>query len=414
MPGNKLTDRLVDELAPPATGNKRVPDFEVRGFCAQVTANGERGFVLRYRIHGRERFYTIGNRRSWGCVAARNRARELRRLVDRGIDPHEQDARQRDAAITVREFWERVYAPLHVATLSASWQRNVRSMMTNDILPRLGRLPIKDVDQADVAALHRQITQRAPTRANRAKQAVSGMLVYAEKSYVLPDGERIPALRPRGSNPARDVALNREQRRERFLTPPETVRLLEILKARQRIPRDRSSAMLVKLMLLTGARFGECAKAEWSQFDFERASWRKPGHATKQRREHVMPLSPPVLALLQQLREQRAPGCPYLFPGPSGKPLTRIQYFWKSTLKQAGIEGFRLHDMRHHYASVLASGGSSLLMIGQLLGHVQAATTQRYAHLFDDVQRDAVGRAAAIITGAPIAEVVDLPKSGRR
>ena len=66
-------------------------------------------------------------------------------------------------------------------------------MMRNDILPKLGRLPIKDVDQADVAAVHREVTKRAPTRANRVKTVLSGMFACAEKAHVLPDGERIPA-----------------------------------------------------------------------------------------------------------------------------------------------------------------------------------------------------------------------------
>ena len=404
----KLTDNIIDALPVPAGGNTRVPDNEVRGFCAQVTANGERGFVLRYRIHGRERLYTIGSRRSWGCVAARNRAKELRRLVDQGIDPHEQDARARDETITVHEFWTKVYEPLHLPALSASWQRNVRSMMANDILPKFGRLAVKDVDQADVADVHREISKRAPTRANRAKMAISSMMVFAERAHVLPDGERIPALRPRGSNPARDVALNREGRRERLLTPQETARLVAVLNDRQEIPRDRSSALLVKLLLMTGCRYNEAARATWDQFDLDRGIWRKPGHATKQRKEHVTPFSAPVLVLLQQMRERRDTDCPYLFPSPTGRPLVRIQCFWKSTACQAGLQGVRIHDLRHSYASVLAAGGSSLLMIGTLLGHVQAATTQRYAHLVDDVQREAVERAAAVIGGGLSADIVQM------
>jgi hypothetical protein len=62
----KLTDRFVDDLPIPATGNKRVPDSEVRGFCAVVTANGERSFALRYRVGGRERLFTIGSPKTLG------------------------------------------------------------------------------------------------------------------------------------------------------------------------------------------------------------------------------------------------------------------------------------------------------------------------------------------------------------
>src|SRR5262249_47714498 len=68
----------------------------------------------------------------------------------------------------------------------------------------------------------------------------------------------------------------------------------------------------------------------------------------------------------------------------------------------------RLHDLRHTYASVLASAGLSLPVIGALLGHTQPSTTHRYAHLFDDPLRAATDRAAAIVTGKPPAEIVQL------
>jgi integrase len=400
----KLTDKVIDALPVPARGNKRIPDSEVRGFNGQVTAAGDRGFVLRYRVHGRERLYTIGSRSVWTTVAARNRARELRRLIDQGIDPHEQEARERDEAITITEFWKRVYEPLHVATKSPAWRRSVGSMMRNDIIPRLGRLAVKNVDHADIAAMHREITKRAPTRANRARAVISGLLAYTERPHVLEDGERIPALRQPGSNPARGVAVNREHPRERFLSPAEIARLIAVLDQR----RERTSALLVKFLLLTGSRYSEAANSTWSQFDLERGTWRKPSSHTKQRREHVTPLSAPALALLCQLRETSKGA--YLFPGPSGRPMVRIHDFWRSTTRQARLEGVRVHDLRHSFASVLAGGGASLLLIGQLLGHTQSQTTHRYSHLLDTVQREAVERAGAAIAGQPSADVVPMRK----
>jgi integrase len=404
----KLTDKIVAALPVPAKGNKRTPDSELAGFNAQVTASGERGYVLRYRIRGRERLYTIGSTSSWPCVAARNRARELRRLIDQGIDPHEQEAKERDEAITIKEFWAKVYEPLHLPTLRPGPRRNVRSMMTRDILPKLGKLAVKDVDHADVVALHREISKRAPTRANRVKTTVSAIMHYAERAHILESGERIPALRPRGSNPAQDVKLNHEEPRQRFLTPAEIARLAVVLDRRQEIPRERSSVALIKLLLLTGCRFSEAANATWAQFDLETGVWRKPSSHTKQKRPHTTPLSAPATALLHQLRE--ANRGEFLFPGPTGKPLVKIHHFWASATKQAGIEGVRIHDLRHSFASVLASGGASLVLIGQLLGHTQAATTQRYSHLLDAVQREAVERAGAVIAGQPSADVVPLRK----
>src|SRR5205823_2183562 len=133
----------------------------------------------------------------------------------------------------------------------------------------------------------------------------------------------------------------------------------------------------------------------------------------------------PAMALLSEMRAgadqedvRRAkhglPAIPFLFPGKDGQPLQEIKRFWASVCSKAGISGVRLHDLRHTYASILASSGLSLPIIGALLGHSQAATTNRYANLMDDPLRAATERAGAVISGAgtPGGEV--LPITARR
>jgi integrase len=103
-----------------------------------------------------------------------------------------------------------------------------------------------------------------------------------------------------------------------------------------------------------------------------------------------------------------------IFPGKDGKPLTEIKHFWASVCRRAGIEGVRIHDLRHTHAAILASLGLSLPIIGRLLGHTQAATTQRYAHLMDDPLRAAAERAGAIISGAGQVGAEVLPIASRK
>ena len=79
----------------------------------------------------------------------------------------------------------------------------------------------------------------------------------------------------------------------------------------------------------------------------------------------------------------------YIFAGKSGKPLTDLKRGWAAVKNSAGIENCRLHDLRHTFASILASAGHSLTVIGGLLGHTQPQTTARYAHLLDDPLREA-------------------------
>jgi len=167
---------------------------------------------------------------------------------------------------------------------------------------------------------------------------------------------------------------------------------------------NRRAANAVRLLLLTGARRGEVLAATWEQFDLAAGVWTKPSAHTKQKRAHRVPLSAPALALLLTMRaeaEAAGHGSPHLFPGDApGKPLGDIKNFWGSVCRRAGVAGVRLHDLRHQYASMLASAGLSLPIIGRLLGHTQAQTTARYAHLFDDPLRQATERVGALIEGA--------------
>jgi len=402
----RLTDALIKKLAPAAAGQQYLQfDSETTGLAVRVTG-GSKSIILDYRFRGKQRRMTIGRWPEWAVSAARTRASELRRLIDQGIDPLEQEATARAESVTVADFWWRVYEPHHVATRRPSWARDVRSMMARDVLPRLGKRLVKEIDHADAAALHRAITKRAPSRANRTIAVLSHLMSYVERPHVAEDGEKIPALRAQGSNPCRGIARNPEDRRERFLSPAELGRLAEAL---ERHP-GRNTANLVRFLLLTGCRFGEATTATWSQFDVERGTWTKPSSHTKQKRSHTTPLSAPALALVAEMKAANG-SSPYLFPGPTGKPITTIKTAWRSICRQAGLDEVRVHDLRHSFASVLAAGGASLVLIGQLLGHTQAATTQRYTHLVDAVQREAVERAAAVIMGQPGAEVVPLRRA---
>jgi integrase len=175
--------------------------------------------------------------------------------------------------------------------------------------------------------------------------------------------------------------------------------------------------------MLTSARRGEVLGARWEMFDLEAGVWVKPSAHTKQRKQHRVPLSAPALQLLRAMRAD-ATG-PYLFPGREGRPLTDVKRSWLAVCRRAGLAEratkrprpgggsarageavatvwrptARLHDLRHTYASILASQGLSLPIIGALLGHTQPQTTARYAHLLDDPLREATERVGPVVAG---------------
>jgi integrase len=243
-------------------------------------------------------------------------------------------------------------------------------------------MPVTDVTHADIEKLHRRLARTAPSAANRAVAVVGKMFALAVKW-----GMRV-------DNPVRGIEQVPEHPRERYLSAQELARLGGVLD----VHPERASANAVRLLMLTGARRNEVLSATWDQFDLAIATWTKPHAATKQARTHRVPLSPPAVALLAEMRMTATDR--FVFPGQTpDRPLVEIKRFWAAACRQAGIEGVRLHDLRHTYASVLASSGLSLPIIGALLGHSQASTTQRYAHLLDDPLRQATATAAKVITG---------------
>jgi integrase len=287
------------------------------------------------------------------------------------------------------------------------------------IRPKLGRIKVADLRHSDVERMHREVAKTAPYQANRTVAVLSKMLSLAVKWEM------------RGDNPAKGIEREPEEKRERFLSPAEIAKLGEALAAHP----ERTSCNAVRLLLLTGARRGEMLSATWAQFDLSKGVWTKPSAATKQAKEHRIPLSAPALAILTTMRADADADCPFVFPGRSvtdtngvttWHPLTEIKRVWQAACAKAGLaeqveqktaagavvkdakgqpvivwqSTVRLHDLRHCFASLLASSGLSLPIIGALLGHTQAATTQRYAHLLDDPLRAATERVGAMVTGA--------------
>src|SRR5205085_2933071 len=161
-------------------------------------------------------------------------------------------------------------------------------------------------------------------------------------------------------------------------------------------------------MVFTGARLGEVLGLRWEWIDFERGEARLPDSKTGAKTLH---LPPPALAVLADL--PRLDGNPHVIVGhKAGAALTDLQTPWQSIRKTAGLDDVRLHDLRHAFASVAASSGMGLPIIGKMLGHTQAATTHRYAHLASDPVKAAAAAVAGKIAAAMGSGLRDSEKSG--
>jgi integrase len=256
-------------------------------------------------------------------------------------------------------------------------------MLDRHVLPRFGSRKVADLSRADIERLHLSL-KATPYMANRTLSLLGKLFVLAIAAGLRTD------------NPCRGIVRFDEQRRERWLGDEELARLLDVLNAHA----NKRVAAAIKLILLTGARRTEALSAKWEDFDLQRGVWTKPSHHTKQKKTEHVPLSASAIQLLTSLRAHDAEDADYLFAGKiEGQPIVEIKKIWATIRKLAKLEGVRLHDLRHTFASHLVSSGLSLHIVGALLGHTQPGTTARYAHLADDALRHAANRFGSKISG---------------
>jgi integrase len=375
----RLTDRTVKGLPRPEAGNRIYYDDLVSGFGCRVTAAGARAFVLNYRRRGDgiERRYTIGSFPDWTVAGAREEAKALRRAIDAGGDPVG-DLRSEREAPTVNDLCDRFVAE-YLPRKRPSTQKTYGQQITSEVRPALGRLKVANVAFANIDGLHRAITKRGRKyRANRVIALLSCIFTMSIK------------WRMRADNPCKGIERNDEAKRKRYLTGAE----LERLSAALSKYADQDTADIFRLLLLTGARSGEVLSARWADIDLETGVWTKPGATTKQRTDHVVPLNAPARQLLAERAQDNSE---YVFSGRNGGHRAYVKDAWAQICKAAKITGLRIHDLRHSYASILASSGVGLQAIGALLGHTQPQTTHRYAHLFDDHLRQATERVGEVV-----------------
>ena len=171
----------------------------------------------------------------------------------------------------------------------------------------------------------------------------------------------------------------------------------------------------LRVLALTGCRKGEILNLRWEEVDFENACLRLPDSKTGRK---VVPLGAAALAVLNDV--PRFESNPFVLAGEhTGTRYGGVERLWRWTRDRAGLPGVRIHDLRHSYAAMGAASGDSLLVIGAILGHANASTTKRYAHLTDHPVKAAADRIAgainAALTSRPAAgDVVPLGRRGSR
>jgi integrase len=361
--------------------------------------------------------------------AARLDAAAMKRRIRDGIEPVEQkpepEPPEPKREPTVRELADDYIEQHAIPHKKPSSVKQDRRMIQTRVLPALGDMKVSAVGKRDVEKVHNSLRD-TPYEANRVRSLLS-------KMFALAIGWDLCE-----KNPCKGIKKFEEPKHEFWLTEDQ-LHKLEI--ALNEYP-NQSASDAVRLLMLTGSREGEVLNAEWAQFDLDRGTWTKPSHATKQKKTETVPLSEAALLILRRMEKSKT--TIYLFPrsaklGKVGtnnaakrlnvatgsvdpakpaKPRTTVRDCWEMACRKAGlaiesrIRGkrqmlkrwkptIRINDLRHTFASHLVQRGASLYLVGKLIGHTQAATTQRYAHVADAALRAVTN---------DFAEVLEMPK----
>jgi len=190
-------------------------------------------------------------------------------------------------------------------------------------------------------------------------------------------------------NPIRKIKKLKEPRgRVRFLNLEEKQRLLEACKNSD----VKELYPIVLLAISTGMRQGEILNLRWEDIDIKNS--RCILHETKNGERRAVPFPKPVKDELIRWKKVRKINSELAFSGKNPKTPIFIRKPWMEAVKEAGLENFRFHDLRHTAASYLAMSGASLAEIAEILGHKTLQMVQRYAHLSEGHTAGVVERMA--------------------
>jgi integrase len=418
-----LTQTIAKDLKLPKSGSRLYWDSEfggVRNFGLRVTANGVKTFIFLYRIHRRQRWHSIGRFDDpWSVDAARHEAGRLQQEIDKGVDPvaqlekeerkaQEEEASERSlkqlADAYLVYFAERIEKDNRRPRTLAEYKALVDGMIIPPESPSekqresikdgcyLGPALARAVSERMVAEWHLR-WKAAPYRANRALALLHAMFTWAIKADAKNRANQQAEEWHLPTNPAAGVEKYHEEKRKQYLTEAELQRLAAAMneypamcaqeaniseKQRDWLQIEAATAMdALRLMMLTGCRKGEALCAKWADFDIARGVWTKPRDDTKEKKVEHVSLNEQALALLARMERKGE----HLFPGRYEDHLADVKHPWAKVCELAKLSGWRIHDLRHSFASFLVSQGVSLETIGALLGHRQAQTTKRYAHV---------------------------------
>lgn len=388
-----LTDIKIRNLKP------QLKPYQVAdgdGLVLEVRSSGQKAWLYRYRVHGRQEKLSLGSYPEIPLARARELHFEARKEVAEGKSPakgkQEEKRRLSDDLQTVRGL-AKAYMDDHVSKLASS--SRAKAYIEQKILPAIGNEFLHEVSPADCVAIVDKIKRGgAPAVARKVLEQLRGLFGYAVDRHLLVvnPAAQVRAAKIIGSKPPR----------ERALSSVEIGRFLQTVDA---LPTCQSNRIAFRLILLTLCRKGELIKTKWEDVDFDRAEWRMPQDNVKTRNAHIVYLSRQALTLFSELRGL-AGRSPWVLPGRDpGKPisLTTLNQAIYVAKKKPGLEWLGdiwIHDLRRTASTHLHEMGWDSDVIEKALNHVIGGIRGVYNRAqYADARRDMLQAWANYIEG---------------
>jgi integrase len=288
-----------------------------QGLYLQVSRNGSRSWVLRFRLGGARRYLGLGALHSTSLVQAREAAAAARRQLLAGIDPVE-SRRAKVAALRLADAKVVTFAQAaeqYMISHKPSWRNADHARQwTNSLAayayPIIGSLPVQAIDTTLVMKVIEPLWIARTVTASRIRGRIESVLDWASArgyrtgdnparwrghlDHLLPDRSKVQKVKHHPALPYADLPV-----------------FLAALRQRDGIP-----AKALEFAILTAARPGEVLLADWSEIDFAARLWTVPGNRMKAGRTHRVPLSDAAMAVLEALPGLRSgPVFPGMRPG---------------------------------------------------------------------------------------------------
>lgn len=364
----KLTDAFIKDYQT----DKRIEIYDsmngVSGLVLRVTPTGHKSFAFRYWYDNQSKQFTIGKYGTWSLADARAETKELKKLIDKGIDPVVQKKQAKETKPkTLNEVIEH-YKAKHLPSLKQTTQDDYTNRL-NSIIKGKGRGKtksrgfdgsryIKDIKRYEVLDYLEGIARTAPTNAQRLQALLSGIFKFAKNREWI------------DTNPASEISLKRKKKKRKqkwqnVAFEDEQIKTLWGAFDQHAEP----VGSLFKILMILGQRSGETRLMKWQDIDFDKQIWAIPASDTKNGIKHYVPLSRMALDLLDTLKLLSSGKYVFESPVNKGAPVGSAQKSAQRIRNRYEVKDFNIHSMRTTFATRQAELGTPPQVLSKLMNH---------------------------------------------